>query len=90
MTPVTALQGRAFGIWTLITAAVRFQAAYNTSNKPIYQLALFTYAAASVHFVLELFWFRTMTWRSFGQSGGEFDIATTVWMAAGWLQNSYF
>ena len=56
-TEVTALQGRAFGIWTLIETGVRYRAAYELGNKPLYELAWLTFAAATFHWVLEWLWF---------------------------------
>ncbi|KDQ57177.1 hypothetical protein JAAARDRAFT_178759 [Jaapia argillacea MUCL 33604] len=56
---VTALQARTFAIWTLTAAVVRFYAAYNINEKIIYDMALFTYLFAFVHFFSELVIFRT-------------------------------
>ncbi|KAI0768057.1 Erg28-like protein [Trametes elegans] len=56
---VNPLQSRTFGIWTLTSAVVRFYAAYNIENKLIYEMALFTYLFALLHFGAELTIFRT-------------------------------
>ncbi|OBZ72126.1 Ergosterol biosynthetic protein 28 [Grifola frondosa] len=56
---VTALQARTFAIWTLMSAVVRFYAAYNIHSKQIYDMALFSYLFAFAHFGSELLIFRT-------------------------------
>ena len=67
------------------------QAACNPDSKQVYELALFTFSVATVHFVLEAFWFQTMTKKMFFQSGGPvLDAATAAWMAVGWVRNWYF
>lgn len=87
---VTALQGRTFGTWTIITAAVRLQAAYQIENKAVYELALFTFAAATLHFTLELLVFGTITKGDWMKLGALVDLASAIWMACGWYQGSYF
>jgi len=57
--PVTPLQARTFGIWTLTAAVVRWYAAYNIHNKAIYDMALLTYLFAFAHFSSEILIFRT-------------------------------
>lgn len=86
----TALQGRTFGTWTSISAAVRLQAAYDIKNKGVYELALFTLLAAVAHFCLEWLWFGTMTTKTFMQTGGVVDVLSLAWMALGWSGGWYF
>ncbi|EAU85485.1 hypothetical protein CC1G_06386 [Coprinopsis cinerea okayama7 len=57
--PVTPLQARTFAVWTLTSAVVRAYAAYNITNKVIYDMAFFTYLIAFGHFSSELLIFRT-------------------------------
>ncbi|KAI0254960.1 Erg28-like protein [Lactifluus subvellereus] len=57
--PVTPLQARTFGIWTLTASVVRLYAAYNIQNKAIYDMALLTYLFAFAHFSSEILIFRT-------------------------------
>ncbi|KAF8273270.1 Erg28-like protein [Lactarius quietus] len=57
--PVTSLQARTFGIWTLTASAVRLYAAYNIQNKAIYDITLLTYIFAFAHFSSEILIFRT-------------------------------
>ncbi|KAI9461598.1 Erg28-like protein [Lactarius psammicola] len=57
--PVTALQARTFGIWTLTASVVRLYAAYNIHNKAIYDMTLLTYLFAFAHFSSEILIFRT-------------------------------
>ncbi|KAH9987322.1 Erg28-like protein [Russula compacta] len=57
--PVTPLQARTFGVWTLTASVVRLYAAYNIHNKAIYDMALLTYLFAFAHFSSEILIFRT-------------------------------
>ncbi|KAF8501610.1 Erg28-like protein [Russula emetica] len=57
--PVTPLQARTFGIWTLTASIVRLYAAYNIHNKAFYDMALLTYLFAFAHFSSEILIFRT-------------------------------
>ncbi|KAI5862064.1 transmembrane domain-containing protein [Durotheca rogersii] len=47
---VTPLAARLFGTYTLISAIVRIYASYNLHLAPVYNIALWTYAVALVHF----------------------------------------
>ncbi|KAL7417154.1 Erg28 like protein-domain-containing protein [Mrakia frigida] len=58
---VTPLSNRTFGIWTLVSALIRLYAAYNITNKELYQLAFCSYIIAFVHFNSELLIYRTCT-----------------------------
>ncbi|KAI9054649.1 hypothetical protein LZ554_001801 [Drepanopeziza brunnea f. sp. 'monogermtubi'] len=57
--PVTPLQSRTFGTWTLIQSATRMYAAYNIAHPAFYQLAFITYAVAWAHFMSEWWVYRT-------------------------------
>ncbi|TFK85055.1 Erg28-like protein [Polyporus arcularius HHB13444] len=57
---VGPVQARTFGIWTLTSGVVRFYAAYNIHNKQVYDLALFTYLFALLHFGTELLVYRSL------------------------------
>ena len=83
---VTTLQGRTFGTWTIISAVVRLQLAYDPSNMQLYGLSMFTFAVASFHFGCEYFLFRTMSTKSLLQSGFTWDSLTAVFMAIGWVR----
>ncbi|KAK5169408.1 large subunit of alpha-aminoadipate reductase [Saxophila tyrrhenica] len=86
----TAMQGRTFGTWTAITAAVRIRAAYDIKNKALYELAMFTLLATIVHFGLEWLWFETMLMTTFLQWAGVIDIFSFGWMVVGWSRGWYF
>lgn len=58
---VTPLSSRTFGTWTFFSAIVRLYAAYNISNQQVYQICLWSYIVAAVHFVSE--------WLVFGTAG---------------------
>lgn len=50
---VTGLQARTFASWTLVSAIVRLYGAYYIHEKAVYELAMWTYAVAMLHFVSE-------------------------------------
>jgi len=58
---VTALSSRTFGTWTVLSAVLRAYAAYHIHNPVVYDLAIWSYAVAGVHFVSE--------WLVFGSAG---------------------
>ncbi|KAL2830189.1 hypothetical protein BJY01DRAFT_227435 [Aspergillus pseudoustus] len=55
-----AHSSRVFGTWTLLSAFVRFAAAYNITNPVVYDLAASTFGLALLHFVGE--------WLGFGSA----------------------
>ncbi|KAL2857473.1 hypothetical protein BJX68DRAFT_177276 [Aspergillus pseudodeflectus] len=55
-----AHSSRLFGTWTLLSAFVRFAAAYNITNPVVYDLATCTFGLALLHFVGE--------WLGFGSA----------------------
>ncbi|KAL7627247.1 hypothetical protein AAE478_001436 [Parahypoxylon ruwenzoriense] len=56
---VTPLAARLFGTYTLISAIVRIYASYNLHLAPVYNIALWTYIVALVHFGSEWVVYRT-------------------------------
>ncbi|KDN53228.1 Erg28-domain-containing protein [Tilletiaria anomala UBC 951] len=56
---VTPLSARTFGTWNLLSAVVRFYAAYNLHSKPIYEACMWTYVIALGHFGSEVLAFKT-------------------------------
>ncbi|GAA5855304.1 hypothetical protein JCM9279_001941 [Rhodotorula babjevae] len=83
---VNPLQARLFGVWTLTSACVRFYAAYHVGVKPVYDLALATYAIALWHFGSEALVYRTVGLKGLA---GPLIVSTTslVWM---WQQYDYY
>ena len=80
---VTPLQSRTFGTWTLLSSLIRIYAAYNITNKPVYQIALWSYVVAEGHFMSEWLWFGTAAW---GRGlAGPVIVANVslVWMVLG-------
>lgn len=56
---VTNLSARTFGTWTFLTSIVRFYGAYNlVGNSTMYDLAIWTFVVASIHFNTEWLWFK--------------------------------
>ncbi|KAI8628322.1 hypothetical protein F5Y19DRAFT_476727 [Xylariaceae sp. FL1651] len=56
---VTPLAARLFGTYTLISAIVRIYASYNLHLAPVYNIALWTYIVALLHFGSEWAVFRS-------------------------------
>ena len=52
-TQINPLASRIFGTWTFLSAVIRIYAAYNISSPQMYQIAIFAYSAAWVHFMSE-------------------------------------
>jgi len=56
---VTPLSSRTFGTWTFLSALIRGYCAYNTSNTAVYDLCVWSYVIANLHFVSEWLVFGT-------------------------------
>ncbi|MCJ1364820.1 ergosterol biosynthesis protein [Acarospora aff. strigata] len=82
--PVTPLSARTFGTWTFLSSIIRLYAAYNISNPVVYQLALWTYGIALVHFGSE--WLVFGTARMGKGLGAAVVVASTsfCWMVGQW------
>lgn len=80
---VTPLSARTFGTWTFTSAVVRFYAAYNISNAPVYALCFWTYGIAFVHFMSEWLMFRTTVWGKGLAGPAIVSTASMIWM---WMQ----
>ncbi|PWY84735.1 ergosterol 28 [Aspergillus sclerotioniger CBS 115572] len=58
--PTNPLSSRTFGTWTFLSSVVRMYAAYNINNPAVYDLAIWTFGLALLHFVGE--------WLGFGSA----------------------
>ncbi|GAA5872391.1 hypothetical protein JCM8547_000916 [Rhodosporidiobolus lusitaniae] len=76
---VNPLQARTFAVWTLMSAIVRLYAAYNISNKAVYDITLASYVLALGHFTSEFLLFGTAGLKG---AASPFIVATTslTWM----------
>ena len=80
----SALSSRIFGTWTFVSAVVRLYAAYNISNPQLYQLAIWVYAVAWLHFMSEWALFKTVAWGR-GLAGPVLiSTGSLVWMFSQW------
>ena len=81
---VTALSARTFGTWTFLSSVIRLYAAYHIDDPTIYQLAMWTYGIAFLHFVSEWQVYKTARWGA-GLAGPAF-VATgsLLWMVTQW------
>ncbi|KAI8956852.1 transmembrane domain-containing protein [Daldinia sp. FL1419] len=78
---VTPLAGRLFGTYTIVSAIVRLYASYNLHLAPVYQITLWTYVVALVHFGSEFAIYKTA---HMGPIATTFFFATVgiVWMVS--------
>lgn len=78
--PVTPLSARTFGTWTAISSIVRLYAAYHINDPTIYEICMWTFGIAFVHFASEWLVFGTARW-SRGLAGPVFvATGTLTWM----------
>ncbi|GAC96165.1 hypothetical protein PHSY_003745 [Pseudozyma hubeiensis SY62] len=56
---VTPLSARLFGVWNITSAIIRIYAAYNIHDKVAYELCMWSFVIALVHFVSETFVYKT-------------------------------
>ncbi|TRM65035.1 Erg28 like protein-domain-containing protein [Schizophyllum amplum] len=78
--PVTPLQARTFGIWTLTSGVVRAYCAYHIHEKIVYDMTLFTYLLAFAHFSLELLVFRSAKPNPGVMSPVVVSTSSLIWM----------
>ncbi|XP_030855385.1 probable ergosterol biosynthetic protein 28 [Strongylocentrotus purpuratus] len=57
---VNAVLGRLFGTWTLLAGAVRMMCSYDIRNRAVYDLTLFSFILAFLHFATEYLLFQTV------------------------------
>lgn len=81
---VTALSGRLFGTWTLLSTVVRSYAAYRIASGDIYTMAFLTYAIALGHFSTEWLAYGTASMRKGLAVPFTVAFSTTVWMWTQW------
>ncbi|KAK6429989.1 ergosterol biosynthesis protein [Oleoguttula sp. CCFEE 5521] len=82
--PVTPLSARTFGTWTALAAVIRFYCAYSLNDPRFYQLALWTYGVAWMHFVSEWWVFGSVRWGRGGASSITVATVTLGWMFSVW------
>eukprot|EP00878_Enallax_costatus_P003825 GHUV01004041.1.p1 GENE.GHUV01004041.1~~GHUV01004041.1.p1 ORF type:complete len:159 (+),score=27.27 GHUV01004041.1:183-659(+) len=80
---VSDLYGRLFATWTLLTCGLCLICARNPTNSAIYGATLLSFVVALLHFLTELFLFKTMSIKG---AAAPMVIAglSTLWMGAGW------
>ncbi|KAI0767942.1 Erg28-like protein [Irpex lacteus] len=56
---VAPVHARTFAVWTLMSAVVRFYAAYDIHNKTLYDISLLSFLIVFGHYTSEILVFRT-------------------------------
>lgn len=82
--PVTELSARTFGTWTALSSIVRLYAAYHINEPAVYELALWTFGLAFVHFASEWLVFGTARWGRGLAGPVAVSTLTGGWMLAQW------
>ncbi|OJD18810.1 hypothetical protein AJ78_01217 [Emergomyces pasteurianus Ep9510] len=79
--PANAVQSRTFGTWTFISSVVRAYAAFYINEPHMYDLAMWTFGTAFVHFMSE--WLVFESAKAKGRFVSPLFVAsgTLVWMA---------
>ncbi|KAK9835118.1 hypothetical protein WJX84_007845 [Apatococcus fuscideae] len=85
---VTRLYGRTFATWTSVTCALSLTCAYNPRVAGVYGATLFAFAAAFIHFFLELVLFQTISLFNALQTLIPAGISV-LWMSVGWNYYTY-
>lgn len=81
-TMITPLSARTFGTWTALSSVVRLYAAFNIHNRAVYELAMWTFAIAILHFGSEYVYFRTARLSRGLASPMVVASSSLVWMLA--------
>lgn len=77
---VTGVGRRTFGVWTLLSAAVRLYTAYQIHNPALYNLSIVSYILAGGHFLSELFIYKTAAMGPGALSPVVVASSSFVWM----------
>ncbi|CAN1825693.1 Ergosterol biosynthetic protein 28 [Linum perenne] len=80
---VTAVHGRTFAIWTLVTCTLCYTCAFNLDNKPLYLVTLLSFIYALVHFLMETLVYQTMSIANL-TTVSFFAGTSIVWMLVKW------
>lgn len=81
--PVTELNGRTFAIWTATSCMLCFLCVKNPQNQAIYSATLMSFVLALLFFCGELFYFKTLGWKSALQPMLVAGISV-LWMGSGY------
>ncbi|CAN1341204.1 Ergosterol biosynthetic protein 28 [Linum perenne] len=79
----TAVHGRTFAIWTLVTCTLCYTCAFNLDNKPLYLVTLLSFIYALVHFLMETLVYQTMSIANL-TTVSFFAGTSIVWMVVKW------
>ncbi|EEA21091.1 ergosterol biosynthesis protein [Talaromyces marneffei ATCC 18224] len=85
--PSTPLAARTFGTWTFVSAVIRAYAAYNIHNPVAYDMAIWTYGIALVHFTTEWLVYGSAEFRGRIVFPFLFASGALVWMG---LERGYY
>ena len=82
--PVTPLSARTFGTWTALSSIMRLYAAYNIQEKVVYEMCMWTFGIAFMHFFSEWLVFGTAKWGRGLAGPVAVATGTGAWMMLQW------
>ena len=81
---MTPLSARTFGTYTFLASVIRLYAAYDITNPVMFQLALWTFVVAFVHFYSEWFIFGTTKFGEGLAAPALVSVGGLLWMLWQW------
>ncbi|CAI0464221.1 unnamed protein product [Linum tenue] len=81
--PMTAVHGRTFAVWTLVTCTLCYTCAFNLDDKPLYLVTFLSFIYALVHFSTETLIYQSMSIANL-MTVSIFAGTSIVWMLVQW------
>ncbi|CAN6309879.1 unnamed protein product [Urochloa humidicola] len=86
---VTAVHGRTFGVWTLLSCTLCFLCAFNLGNRPLYIATFMSFIYGCVHFILECLVYHTFPASNLVSTIGFLAVTSIVWMLLQWNSHGH-
>ncbi|CAN6281936.1 unnamed protein product [Urochloa humidicola] len=85
---MTAVHGRTFGVWTLLSCTLCFLCAFNLGNKPLYAATFMSFVYGYGHFIVEYLVYNTFPAANLGTIG-FLAVTSIVWMLLQWNSHGH-